>query len=44
VLAGGSLERLEREAALAETDWRGVLVAARLAHADWPDRLADALG
>jgi hypothetical protein len=45
VLVGaGDLERLEGAARLAETDWRDVLVAARLADGDWPRRLDELLG
>jgi len=42
--AGPDSDRLERMAALAEIDWRDVLVAAGLANEDWRDRVTDALG
>jgi hypothetical protein len=44
LLAGGDPAELERAAALAEIDWRDVLVAAGLAHEDWPERLDAELG
>jgi hypothetical protein len=39
VLSNGDLEQLEHYAALAETDWRDVLVFSGLGNADWPSRL-----
>jgi hypothetical protein len=39
LLAGGELERLRENAALATQDWRDVLVAAGLEHDDWPEVL-----
>ena len=44
LLADGSLSRLERAVAVAERDWRDVLVAAGLAHGDWTERLDQLLG
>jgi hypothetical protein len=44
LLGGGDAEKLERAAALAERDWRDVLVAAGLANGDWPARLDAELG
>jgi hypothetical protein len=44
LIARGRYEDFERAAALAETDWRDVLVAAGLANGDWPERLDDKLG
>ena len=38
-LAAGDLGRLEEAVALAERDWRDVLVAAGLADADWREAL-----
>jgi hypothetical protein len=42
--AGGRFAAFERQAALAETDWRDVLVAAALADDDWRARLDVELG
>jgi hypothetical protein len=44
LLADGDLTRFRQAVELAKTDWRDLLVAAELAHADWPIRLDDALG
>ena len=43
-LARGDLDRLDRQLREARIDWRDVLVAAGLAHEDWPERLDDYLG
>jgi len=43
-VATGSLERLLEAAALAELDWRDLLVEAGLALEDWRDRLTEDLG
>jgi len=43
IIADGDLDRLLRAACDAEMDWRDVLVAAGLAHDDWPARLDAAL-
>jgi hypothetical protein len=42
--AHGDHGRLRDAIVLAKTDWRDLLVAAGLAHADWPDRLTAELG
>ena len=42
--ARGDEARFERNAALAERDWRDILVAAGLAQGDWPGMLDDELG
>ena len=44
LLAGGSFIRVREAVQLALTDWRDLLVAAELAHEDWPDRLLAELG
>lgn len=44
LVAAGDAGRLDQAAALAESDWRDVLVAAGLANEDWPARLDDELG
>jgi|SRR5581483_2868630 len=44
LLAGGDLSRFRGAVELAKSDWRDLLVAAGLAHADWPARLDEALG
>src|SRR5947209_19613255 len=44
VIAAGNSSSFERAAALAEVDWRDVLVAAGLANEDWPERLDQQLG
>lgn len=44
MLAKGDLGRLDRQLQEARIDWRDVLVAAGLAHEDWPERLDDYLG
>lgn len=43
-LARGDLGRLDAQLREARIDWRDVLVAAGLAHEDWPERLDDYLG
>ena len=42
--ADGRLEGVDAAFALAEQDWRDLLVAGDLAHGDWPDRLDARLG
>ncbi|GAA1661764.1 hypothetical protein GCM10009765_09120 [Fodinicola feengrottensis] len=42
--ARGDLHRLRDACALAELDWRDVLMGAGLAHEDWPSRLDAELG
>ena len=44
LLSGGDSGRFLDAVALAQVDWRDLLVAAQLAHADWPARLDAALG
>jgi hypothetical protein len=44
ILADGDLSRFRRAIDLAKTDWRDLLIAAGLAHGDWPVRLDEALG
>jgi hypothetical protein len=44
LLAAGDLAEFRKAVELAETDWRDLLVAAGLAHGDWPLRLDEALG
>ncbi|MFI5776590.1 hypothetical protein [Nocardia sp. NPDC051570] len=44
MLANGSLTKFRSAVDLAETDWRDLLVAAGLAHEDWPARLDAELG
>jgi len=44
LLAQGRYAAFTQSAALAETDWRDVLVAARLADQDWQERLDEQLG
>jgi hypothetical protein len=44
LLADGNISRLKDALRLAATDWRDLLVAAGLAHADWPDLLDRWLG
>ena len=44
LLADGDLSRFREAVDLAKTDWRDLLMAAELAHADWPARLDEALG
>ena len=41
LLAGGRIDGLLAAMEDARTDWRDVLVAADLAQADWPDRIAE---
>lgn len=43
-LARGDLGRFDRQLNETMIDWRDVLVAAGLAHEDWPERLDDYLG
>jgi hypothetical protein len=43
LLADGDLSRFRNAVELAKTDWRDLLVAAGLAHEDWPARLDEAL-
>ncbi|WP_132346099.1 hypothetical protein [Micromonospora sp. 15K316] len=43
-LSGGDTQRFLDAAALAQQDWRDVLVAAGLADDDWADRLSSMLG
>jgi hypothetical protein len=43
-LADGGLGRLDAQLREALIDWRDVLVAAGLAHEDWPERLDADLG
>jgi len=44
IAAGGNLDRLLEAAALAETDWRDLLVNTDLANEDWPQRVDAFLG
>ncbi|MEV5700744.1 hypothetical protein AB0L55_25055 [Streptomyces anthocyanicus] len=44
ILADGSVDKLLDAIELMETDWRDLLIAAELAHADWPSRLDDIFG
>lgn len=44
IVAAGNVDRLLEASALAEVDWRDVLVDAGLEHDDWRARLADVLG
>ncbi|WP_306326116.1 hypothetical protein [Streptomyces venezuelae] len=44
LLAGGSVGRFDEAVELASQDWRDLLVAADLAHQDWPARLRTELG
>ena len=44
MLSAGDMARFEQQIALAERDWRDVLVAAGLAREDWPKRLDAYLG
>jgi hypothetical protein len=44
LIADGDLAEFRGAVELAKTDWRDLLVAAELAHADWPARLDEALG
>lgn len=44
LLANGNLPAFRNAIDLAKTDWRDLLIAADLAHADWPLRLDEALG
>lgn len=43
IVARADIDRLVEAAALAEADWRDVLVAAGLQHDDWRARLDEAL-
>lgn len=42
--ARGSVPRLQQAVALAELDWRDLLVGAGLGNEDWPTRLDEELG
>ncbi|WP_254407475.1 hypothetical protein [Streptomyces sp. GMY02] len=44
LLAEGSIHRFHEAVRLALVDWRDLLVAAELAHENWPDRLRAELG
>ena len=44
LVAGGEIGRLRQMLDLATADWRDLLVAAGLAHDDWPQRLTAELG
>jgi hypothetical protein len=44
LFADGDLTRFRAAVELAKADWRDLLVAAGLAHWDWPARLDEALG
>ena len=44
LVASGHIGRLRQMLDLAITDWRDLLVAAGLAHEDWPQRLTEELG
>ncbi|SNT58591.1 hypothetical protein [Actinacidiphila glaucinigra] len=44
LLARGSVHRFREAVRLARTDWRDLLVAAALAHEDWPEALDAELG
>lgn len=44
LLARGSVQRFRDAVTLSTQDWRDLLVAADLAHNDWPDRLDWELG
>ncbi|MFI0979710.1 hypothetical protein ACH4SP_22255 [Streptomyces sp. NPDC021093] len=44
LLARGEAQKFHEAVRLAKTDWRDLLVAADLAHANWPDRLDTELG
>jgi triosephosphate isomerase len=44
ILAGGSVDKLLDAIRLMEADWRDLLVASGLAHADWPSDLDDIFG
>jgi hypothetical protein len=44
LLADGDADGLRAGFALGEVDWRDLLVAAGLAHGDWPDELDRRLG
>ncbi|WP_233225584.1 hypothetical protein, partial [Amycolatopsis sp. CA-126428] len=44
LLARGSIRRFRDAVTLSTQDWRDVLVAADLAHDDWPARLDQELG
>jgi hypothetical protein len=39
ILAEGRIEGLQKAVALANRDWRDLLVAAQLAQPDWPERV-----
>ncbi|MFG2869531.1 hypothetical protein [Streptomyces sp. NPDC048338] len=44
ILADGNVGKLIDAIELMETDWRDLLIAAELAHADWPSTLNDIFG
>lgn len=44
LISQGSIQRFREAIGLGLTDWRDLLVAAELAHEDWPDRLRAELG
>lgn len=44
ILANGSVDKLLDAIELMETDWRDLLIAAELAHVNWPSTLDDIFG
>ncbi|MFC9055140.1 hypothetical protein [Streptomyces anthocyanicus] len=44
ILADGNVDKFLGAIELMETDWRDLLIAAELAHADWPSKLDDIFG
>ncbi|MHB9857913.1 hypothetical protein [Streptomyces sp. YIM S03343] len=44
ILADGSVDKLLDAIRLMEIDWRDLLIAAELAHADWPSTLDSIFG
>lgn len=44
LLSDGNSQRFLQALAIAQQDWRDILVAAQLSDDDWPDRLNAALG
>lgn len=44
ILANGRVDRFFDAIELMETDWRDLLIAAGLAHADWPSTLDSVFG
>jgi hypothetical protein len=44
ILANGTIKKFRNAIELATTDWRDLLVAAGLAHEDWPTQLDNTLG